>query len=94
MSHVCSLPISSLQPTTLNHHYDNVTLLLEHIKAVLDIIWLTDQGESSPSTVASLGGNLCEELERRLDGFYQFAREQEHRLTQLSATSPADSHAE
>jgi hypothetical protein len=94
MSQECGFPISYPKPTTLNQCCDNVTLLLEHLKALLDVIWLTDQGETSPSLVASLGGNLCEELERRIKVFYEMAREQEQRLAQLSAIRPAVSREE
>ena len=94
MSQDCGFPISYPNPTTLNQCSDNVTLLLDHLKAILDVIWLTDQGETSPSLVASLGGNLCEEMARRITVFHEMAREQEHRLAQLSATAPAGSHEE
>lgn len=51
-------------------------------------------GLAFPSTVANLGGNLCQELERRLDVLYQLAREHEQRLAQLSATPSAVSREE
>ena len=89
MSQDCGFPISYPNPTTLNQGYDNVTLLLGHLNALLDVLWLTDQGESSPSLVAHLGGTLCAEMERRITVFFQMAREQEHRLAQLSVTPPA-----
>jgi hypothetical protein len=94
MSQECGFPISYPKPTTLSQCSDNVTLLLEHLKALLDVLWLTDQGETSPSPVASLGGNLCEELERRIKVFSELAREQEQRLAQLSARPPAVSREE
>ena len=78
MSQECGFPISYPKPTTINPCCDNVTLLLEHLKAILDLIWLTDQGETSPSLVASLGGNLCEELERRIKVFSEMARIRRH----------------
>ena len=94
MSQECGFPISYPKPTTINPCCDNVTLSLEHLKAILDLIWLTDQGETSPSLVASLGGNLYEELERRIKVFLEIAREQEQCLAQLSARPPTVSRGE
>jgi hypothetical protein len=59
-------------------HYDNITLLLGCARALFEVI--SDAAEDEPgvkrgqpavSTVAYLGGHLCNEIERRVDVFYE-----------------------
>jgi hypothetical protein len=72
------VPTSHTDPRTLVQYYDNLTLLLCHVKSLFELINLGMEGrEDSASITAALGEHLCDEVGKRADALYQFAARKE-----------------
>lgn len=64
MTHTCCFPLAHQEPKALTHHFDNLTLIVEHTEALFDL--LTSQTrDDSIQVLADLDIHLCHELRRR-----------------------------
>ena len=80
MAHkVCPhLPLSYEEPKNAMQLYSNLTLLVEHLKAMHMVVSMAYEGRDDyVGSVAYLGAKFCDEIERRAEVLYLFKAKKE-----------------